>query len=373
MKKTSLRVCLIATELQGRGPYGGFGVLTREIGAGLAARGADVYVVTPQKAGQPPTERLDNMTVISYPSPLYVGLKSVRHFADIYRSVDADIYHSEEPSLGTALAQAGAPHRKHIVTFQDPRNLHDWRIERAHERVGAIDLLTYYIRYQRESGAAARHAHRRYCQARCIVDKTRRMYRLRDRPAFLPNPVRLVEQAARKAELPTVCYVGRFDERKRPELFLDLAARFPDVRFIAVGACLNDAKRDRKLRERCDALANVEAPGWLSGAERASVLDQAWVLVNTSSRECLPVTYLEAGVHRCAILSHCDADQFASRFGFWARKGNIRDFERGLVWLLTGGRWKEAGEQAHQYVRDTHEYAKVIDAHIDAYEQALAS
>jgi glycosyltransferase involved in cell wall biosynthesis len=373
MRMTSLRVCLIATELQGRGAYGGFGVLTRDIALGLAARGAEVYVVTPRKAGQPPIERSDNVTIVSYPSPLYVGLKSVLPFAALYRTIDADVYHSEEPSLGTALAQAGAPHRKHLVTFQDPRNLQDWRVERAHEKLSAIDLLRYYLRYQWESGRAARRADRQYCQARCIIDKTRRMYRLPASPAFLPNPVRLTDAVCRKADVPTVCYLGRFDQRKRPELFFDLAARCPTVKFVAVGACLNDKERDRTLRERCRTLKNVEAPGWLPARERGAVLDKAWVLVNTSSRECLPVTYLEAGVHKCAILSHCDADDFASRFGFWARNGDLRDFEQGLSYLLGAERWKEAGEKAHEYVRATHEYSQVIDRHIEAYEQALTS
>jgi glycosyltransferase involved in cell wall biosynthesis len=373
MKRTSLRVCLIATEFQGRGAYGGFGVLTHDIAVGLAARGADVFVVTPRKRGQPPIERTGDLTIVTYPSPLYVGLRSALPFAGLYGMIDADIYHSQEPSLGTALAQAGAPGKKHLVTFQDPRDLQDWRVERAHEHLGALALMKYYIRYQWESGRAARRADRRFCQAKCIIDKTRRMYRLPDSPGFLPNPIHMKERVSHKADRPTVCYVGRWDERKRPELFLELAARSPDVKFVMVGACLNNAERDRRLRERCRALENVEAPGWLADRERGDVLDQAWVLVNTSTRECLPVTYLEAGAHGCAILSHCDADDFASRFGFWARKGDLPDFEQGLRSLLTGGRWQDGAEKAYAYVRDTHEYSQVIDRHIQTYEEALGS
>ncbi|RPJ83284.1 MAG: hypothetical protein EHM13_07840, partial [Acidobacteria bacterium] len=289
MQKTSLSVCLIATELRGRGPYGGFGVLTHEIATGLAERGADVYVVMPRKRGQPPVERSGNLTILSYPSPLYVGLKRAIPFAALYRMIDADIYHSQEPSLGTALAQAGAPRKKHLVTFQDPRNLQDWRVERAHEKLGALALMKYYLRYQLESGRAARRADRRYCQAKCIVDKARRMYRLSDSPGFLPNPIHMKQRVSPKADRPTVCYVGRWDPRKRPELFFDLAVSRPDVKFISVGACLGDEERDRQLRDRCRGLENVEAPGWLAEEERGEVLDRAWVLVNTSTRECLPV------------------------------------------------------------------------------------
>jgi len=131
-----MRICLIATELQGFGAYGGFGVLAHDIAVGLAARGLDVYVVTPRKQGQLPIDRVGDVTVVSYPSPPYTGLASVRPFAAVYSMLDADIYHSEEPSLGTYLAQIGCPHRKHVVTYQDPRTIEDWRQQ------WAPDILT---------------------------------------------------------------------------------------------------------------------------------------------------------------------------------------------------------------------------------------
>ena len=65
-----------------------------------------------------------------------------------------------------------------------------------------------------------------------------------------------------------------------------------------------------------------------------AVLDKAWVLINTSTKECLPVSYIEAGAHKCAILSHGNADDFASNFELWAKIGDLGDYERGLNFLL---------------------------------------
>jgi len=101
------------------------------------------------------------------------------------------------------------------------------------------------------------------------------------------------------------------------------------------------------------------------------VFERAWVLVNTSTRECLPVTYLEAGAHRCPVLSHGNADDFARKFGYWARKGDLADFTEGLQWLLHGGRWQDAGEKAHAYVQSTHGYDAVVDIHMRTYEDLL--
>jgi glycosyltransferase involved in cell wall biosynthesis len=368
-----MRVCLVATEFPDMGPYGGFGVLTKDIALGLVKCGIDVFVAMPRRTDrQRPVEIFDGVTIVSYPSPLYIGLRKALPYAGVFRMIDADIYHSEEPSLGTAIAQRALPHRKHIVTFQDPRELEDWKQEWAGRRIGRLRARGFWYLYQHVIGRAARRADQRYCQAKCIVEKTTRMYRLKDRPGFLPNPLTLGPSVAEKALEPTVCYLGRWDARKRPDMFLDLARAFPDVRFIFAGACLNDAGKDARIREAAGTLQNVECPGWIGAAERAAILDRAWILINTSTRECLPVSYLEAGGRRCAILSHCNADDFASSFGFWAQRGDLADYIDGLRFLLTGDRWQARGERAFEYVSATHEYDRVIDQHVDVYRRIIA-
>lgn len=371
MKKKLKRLCLISTELRGFGSFGGFGVLTHDIAVGLAARGIKVYVAMPAKNGQQPVETLDGLTVLSYPTPLYVGLREALPYAGLYRMIDADIYHSQEASLGTTLAQVAMPGKKHIISLIDPRNFHDWGVESAHKKLKSYQLAKYYFKYQWETGRAVRKADANYCHTKHIIEKSKKMFRLAKNPGFLPSPTRIIGIKAPKAQKPTVCYLGRWDERKRPELFLELAARFPAVTFIAAGACMNDLARDKVLRLKCESLKNVEAPGWLGENDRAVILDRAWVLVNTSSREGLPVTYLEAGAHKCAILSHCDADDFASSFGFWAKRGDLDDFTEGLKFLLQEDRWRLLGEKACNYVLETHEYERVIDQHVHLYEQLL--
>lgn len=379
VRRDDMRVCLIATELRGFGPAGGFGYLTRDIATGLTARGLEVYVAMPRKPNQRPVETIDGITVVSYPSPLYIGLKHVLPFAGLYRMVDADVYHSQEPSLGTCLAQIGAPDKKHVVTFQDPRTIEDWRKQWAPRQLSRFRLLRMYreakfqIRYQLEIGRYVRKANARYCQAKYIIEKAAMVYRLPEHPGFLPNPVEVHDTRGAKAPDPTVCFIGRWDSIKRPELFLDLAEKFPGVKFIATGTCIENEKRDTQIRKRCRQLKNVEAPAWVSGIEKDEVLDRSWILVNTSTKECLPVSYLEASAHKCAILSHGNADDFASKFGYWAQKGDIEDFACGLEFLLENDRWRELGEHGYEYVKNTHEYSRVIDQHISVYKGLLGT
>ena len=82
------------------------------------------------------------------------------------------------------------------------------------------------------------------------------MYGLTEPARFLPTPV-AIPSGIEKAEQPTVCYVARTDRRKRPELFYELASRFPKVRFLLAGQS-RDKAWEASLRKRFDHLDNVQ-------------------------------------------------------------------------------------------------------------------
>jgi glycosyltransferase involved in cell wall biosynthesis len=172
-----------------------------------------------------------------------------------------------------------------------------------------------------------------------------------------------------KAREPTVCFVSRWEPRKRPEVFFELARDFPHVRFIAVGGTDNRAQDDG-LRKIASRIPNLEIPGLIDQFETdalARIYERSWILVNTSPREGLPNTFPEAAASRCAILSLVDPEGFASRFGYHAAGG---DLHKGLRFLLEVG-WKQRGESGYEYVKATYATEKAIDLHIGAYREAL--
>ena len=63
------------------------------------------------------------------------------------------------------------------------------------------------------------------------------------------------------------------------------------------------------------------------------ILGASWIIMNTSAREGLPNSMLEAAAHRCAILSSVNPDGFAVEFGRHVEDDN---FAAGLEWLLAG-------------------------------------
>jgi glycosyltransferase involved in cell wall biosynthesis len=361
-----MKVCLICSELFGRGVYGGFGRMTRKLGGELAKRKVEVIAVIPRREGSREREYVvDGFQVRELPRTAFLSAMNV------YRQVDADVYHSQDPSLGTWLAIRAMPRRAHLVTFRDPMEAADWRIEIDH--AGPARLATFaYLLYLDNFFVtrAIHHATGLYGAGQWVIAKAARKYGLQQPPGFLPTPIDMPASGAKATE-PTVCYVGRLHRRKRPERFLDLVQQFPDVRFICVGGT-NERDYEDSLRRRYARLPNLEMTGTIDQFQTDAlqrILEQSWVLVNTAAREGLPTTFLEAAASRCAILSRVDSDGFASRFGYHAR--DDADLAQGLGFLLADNRWKGRGELGAEYVHSVFATDHAIDRHLEAYRSAL--
>ena len=360
-----MHVCLTCIELFGDSIYGGFGRATRFIGRELVRRGVRVSIVVPRRSPTYPDRyELDGMTVQQYrPDRPWQAV-------GIFRSLDADVFHSQDTSLGTVLAQIAAPSAAHLVTFRDPMDRRDWRVESDYANMPRPGWTLYRSFITNPAvGIAVRRADGLYCAAEFLVPKAARLYRLRRRPVFLPTPVQM-PAPTRKTDRPTACYVGRWEGRKRVELFFELAEQCPDVEFIAVGGA-RDPVRDRALRDRYGGIPNLRLTGVLdqfATAEWSDVLGQSWILVNSSAREGLPTAFIEAAAHGCAILSFTDPDGFATRFGRRAHEGRL---EEGLRDLLRDNEWAKLGQAGREHVERVFSIEHTMDAHLRAYESAI--
>lgn len=360
-----MHVCLICIELFGDSIYGGFGRATRFIGRELTSRGFRVSVVVPRRSPERPDRYLlDGMTVHQYnPRRPWQGVK-------ILRDCNADIYHSQDTSTTTFLARIAKPAALHVVTFRDPMDSLDWEVETQYAGLPKLGWAQY--RYFIDSPLvtfAIKRADSLHCAAKFLEAKTAAIYRLDPRPTFLASPV-TIPVSVEKASRPTVCYIGRWEGRKRVELFFELARQCPEIDFIAVGGA-RDADRDNYLRRQYGGIHNLLMPGVLDQFQTSAwgeVLSKSWILVNTSLREGLPTTLIEAAAHRCAILSFTDPDDFASNFGVCAKEGKLKE---GLSALLTNNRWRASGEAGYQYVKDVFSVEAAMAAHIDIYAKLM--
>ena len=92
-----------------------------------------------------------------------------------------------------------------------------------------------------------------------------------------------------------ILWVGMLHENKRPELFVELAARLPQRRFVMIGGPRPGAAAFfNRIRAQAGRLPNLEFTGFLPLAEVEPWFDRARVLVNTSVYEGMPNTFLQA-------------------------------------------------------------------------------
>ena len=360
-----LHICLLCMELFGFGSTGGFGRATRMIGRELARRGNRVTIVTRQSPFS--QDRRSDFMLEGMRVRMYSPRRPFSSLA-IYRDCSADVYHSQDASLATLLAMQAMPEARHVVTFRAPLSREDIRIDRRFGEAGWRGQLMHFLQIDNPLvRRAVRSTPHRYVAAPGIAAKAMARYGFSEPPALLPTPVAM-PATVEKAMRPTVCFVGRWHAIKQPEHFLDLAQACPDIDFIAVGGA-PEVAQDAALRARYGHLANLTMPGIIdqfSSNALSEILAKSWVVVNTSLREALPTTFIEAAAHRCAILSYLDSDRFASRFGLVSRPGELAQSLRDL---LQGERWRRCGEAAYEHVRGIFSVDAAIDRHIQAYRQ----
>jgi glycosyltransferase involved in cell wall biosynthesis len=350
-----LRVCLIAPGLYAWGSHNPTGRAARVLGRELARRGVKVSAVIPKRHGQRDLEQMDGITVHAYRP------ESPWSAVALCRECDADVYHSFDPSVFTAMAGAAQRGRRHVVTIRAP---HDWLRElRGGNRtdIAQACLLT-------ENPLVWLAVHRAdaiLCASDDLVPLVRTKYRVKE-AIFLPTPV-AIPRRVQKGRTPTVCFMGGWDRHRHPELFFELARRFPAATFVAVGKA-RDRRYDASLRRRYGSLPNLEFTGVIDPFHSdalSNILAESWILVNTGVRRGVPDACVEAAAHRCAILSDADPDGFATRFGYHAADG---DLAAGLDALLANDSWRPRGELGYEFVLENYERERVVGRYLGVYE-----
>lgn len=364
-RQSKRRICIITSIFHGFGKIGGFGTMARTLASMLSDNDYDVVVAAPLRDGQSVVTKIDGFTVLGLSMTQLVNPRT-------YARIDADLYHSQSPNLMSTAAKLAKPGAKHVITCRDPRTIGDWLIEirdaTLRRKVRNLALMFF------EEGPLVTSTIRRAdCvafAARFLKGKIEKMYRPRSPLVFLPNIENVPEEIPRKSANPTVCWVGRFDKRKRPEIYIEVARKFPDVRFTMVGIA-EDRKWQKQLETMASSVSNLDLPGYVDKFEDSRFYDyyeSSWIFVNTASREAHPLTFFEAAGRGCAILSYVNPDDFASKFGYWAAKEN---FEEGLSYLLSDDNWRRHGAMAHEYVKRYYSYKVASEAHLKLYEELL--
>jgi len=154
----------------------------------------------------------------------------------------------------------------------------------------------------------------------------------------------------------TVLWVGSIRQVKRPLMVCELAARLPQVRFTMLGGVIErEAGVADELRTAAEKLHNVEWVGYVPPHEVQDYYDHAAFLLNTSSVEGFPNTFLQAWAMGLPVLTMYDPGDIVTRQQLGLCEPEIEGAAAaaGRLWEDQALR-REIGERALAYVRANH-------------------
>jgi glycosyltransferase involved in cell wall biosynthesis len=171
-----------------------------------------------------------------------------------------------------------------------------------------------------------------------------------------------------------VLWVATVHDYTRPEMLLDIARRLPQRRFVMIGGQAVAGERLRQgyfeaIREQAAQLPNVEFKGFLPLAEVESWFDRARILVNTSSYEGMPNTFMQAWARGIPTVATVDvgarlAGKEIYRQIAGAEEGAAeieRLFADELYWARASARCREYFDSTHSTAEALARYERLFD------------
>jgi glycosyltransferase involved in cell wall biosynthesis len=319
----------------------------------LAAHGHRVSMIT-LDYGQADPSRIDGVTVHKAFAPR-AGLPVVRFLHprltamwSALRRADADVYYVRSTSMwlwlvtefcrrhGKRSVYAGASDRDFDPdTGGQVRYARDrWLFRRG---LAAADAIVAQNEAQRAS---------------CLANHGREAVVI---PSCYPLEGK---DASQTADL--VLWVGMLHENKRPELFVELARRLPQRRFVLIGGPRPGAQAYyERIRAQAAAVPNLEMTGFLPLPEVEPWFDRARVLVNTSTYEGMPNTFLQAWARGVPTVATVDVGAPVHRVAPRI-EDLVREVENAFADASLGARCREHFARNHSAPEVVARYTRVF-------------
>jgi len=168
-----------------------------------------------------------------------------------------------------------------------------------------------------------------------------------------------------------ILWVGNILPVKRPELFVELARRLPGYQFKMIGG--SDDRLIAPLRSLAADLVNIEFSGFVPFVEIEQHFDGAALLVNTSTNEGFPNTFLQAWSRGIPTVSMFDPRTYQAG----VRVGEVVSSLEEMVQTISAIKsdptlWHSRGETSKKYFLENHSVAQAVNSYEQHFGRALA-
>ena len=170
-----------------------------------------------------------------------------------------------------------------------------------------------------------------------------------------------------------VLWVNNLRHFKRPDLFISLAKRLPNLQFCMIGGEQTDS-RDlfEKISQQAALLPNVTFCGRVPYQEIDKNYARARVFINTSDSEGFPNSYLQAWVHGTPTVAFFDPDNIIKSCGLGYIVQSLDEMANKVCELLANGQvWKEKSDRCQQYMKRYYSDDDVLSPYLTGIQGLL--
>lgn len=184
----------------------------------------------------------------------------------------------------------------------------------------------------------------------------------RRKSVVIKNPFTIPDEVLSKKKSGFVIWVGSAQELKQPQLFLKIARKIPDEKFVMIMPKHNKILWD-EIKKQSEKLTNLTFIERVPFEEIGEFFSHAKLFVNTSTYEGFPNTFVQAAMYGTPIASlNVNPDNFLEEYncGFCSN-GNFDDMIDKMKKLLNDkSKWNEMSENAYTYAKENHDIKKII-------------
>lgn len=174
-----------------------------------------------------------------------------------------------------------------------------------------------------------------------------------------------------KSEIPIVLWVGSLSKIKNADIFLELAKSLPNVQFEMIGGEGDDKNIFNRIKTEAGTLQNLHFYGFVPFHEINKYFRRASILVNTSSIEGFPNTFIQAWANYTPVISlNVDPDNIIQNEKLGFCSGTFKQLISDVATLLEDENLRKTlGENARKYVEEEHDIKNVVNKYTAAFKK----
>ncbi|MDX9752487.1 MAG: glycosyltransferase family 4 protein [bacterium] len=333
-------------------PYGGAELQLKLLTTALAQNpDLDVHMVT-RGQGESRCYNYNGMTVHKLPYSPSAFQRKVGGTLALYKilvQLGADLYIQRGSGIETAVTGLAARRIDKAFLFMTASR---WDVNGTHSAyIGHLAGLAYRLGLHWALGVVTQSNEQ---QAWLL-----RLYGKSSTVVRSAHPIPVDIPAAKHG----ILWISRCEPCKRPALFLDLAAAFPEHPFTMVCPLANDPALFESIQARAQTLPNLTFAARVPFEETERLFATHRLFVNTSDMEGFPNTFVQAAKWGTPILTlEVNPDHIITteQIGYCAG-GDFSQMKTSLRTLLdTPSAWQTSSQNGRRYARQNHDIHQIV-------------